>query len=397
MILIYVVIGLLVLVTTVMLAVVVWEYYALSGRIDQVSSQVPCVPTQCRSTFVDASKLTGVVGSDDCSGVLNALFSNTTSNLTIFFPSGQYKIANNVVIPKDSSNISIIGESGAVFLKMPTYSSTSANSSYSPTTANVSIVIDGSYCTIANIDINGNHVYGANVFITGNHNTLENVISYNGGGPGGQVSLFCLKDIFIDIFVFKKGLNIDGSSATPTEAAGSYNTLSKCQVFNNEGIGISQSHATYSMVSNCICWGNGNEGITVDNDSFQCIVESCMLIDNALTHGGRGQIGTDSCVGVTISGNNISTTTTSALASIGLAATEDLISGYVISSNVFNLFDGSAFAIWMDGSGDFNWGVLSIGGNAMNLKNGQPASDLQLYTQTGFHDGITPPTLKLYG
>ena len=57
-------------------------------------------------------------------------------------------------------------------------------------------------------------------------------------------------------------------------------------------IGISQNHVYDSMISDCHSYHNGYEGITIDNQSYRCLIANCNLNANCQS-GGVGGIGID--------------------------------------------------------------------------------------------------------
>jgi hypothetical protein len=202
-----------------------------------------------QAALADANvKLYGATGNgttDDSAAIQAAI----NSGLPVHFPVGTYAVGTGLTAGNNGQALE--GPKGAV-LKL---------------TAGVDcLTVTGNACQIRGLTINGNSHGGSGLVIHGANNYVDGVESYGNAGHG-----ICL----------------DGQTTTCQ-----FNQIHACYCHNNGAIGISQNHVFDSIISDCHCDSNTYEGITVDNQSYRCLIANCNLNANC-QGGGVGGIGLD--------------------------------------------------------------------------------------------------------
>jgi hypothetical protein len=194
--------------------------------------------------------LYGAVGNgsaDDHAAIQAAI----DSGLPVYFPAATYAISTGLTAGNNGQSLS--GPKGVILKK----------------TAGVdALTVTGNDNEIRGITIDGNSQSGGSgLVIKGANNYVDGVESHHHSTGHG----ICL----------------DGQSTTCA-----YNRIHACYSHDNGQIGISQNHVTDSIISDCYTYHNGYEGITIDNQSYRCLIDNCNVNANCQS-GGVGGIGID--------------------------------------------------------------------------------------------------------
>jgi hypothetical protein len=193
-------------------------------------------------------KLHGAVGNgttDDSAAIQAAI----NTGLPVHFPAATYAIGTGLTVSNNGQSLE--GPKGAVI----------------QLTAGVdALTVTGNGCQIRGLTIDGNGHGGSGLVVKGADNYIDGVESYGNAGHG-----ICL----------------DGQSTTCQ-----FNQIHACYAHDNGAIGISQNHVCDSIISDCHSDHNAYEGITVDNQSYRCLISNCNLNANC-QGGGVGGIGLD--------------------------------------------------------------------------------------------------------
>jgi hypothetical protein len=194
-------------------------------------------------------RLYGAVGdgtTDDSAAIQAAI----NTGLPVYFPAASYAVASGLSL--GNSGQSLIGPKGAILKK----------------TAGVDcLTVTGDNNEIRGLTFDGNSVSGGSgLVIKGAKNYVDGVESHHHAGHG-----ICL----------------DGQSTTCQ-----YNKIHACYSHDNSAIGISQNHVCDSIISDCHSDSNALEGITIDNQSYRCLITNCNIDANCKS-GGVGGIGLD--------------------------------------------------------------------------------------------------------
>jgi hypothetical protein len=185
-------------------------------------------------------------GSTDDSAAIQAAIN---SGLPVYFPFGTYAVGT--ALTAGNNGQALLACKGAA-LKL---------------TAGVDcLTLTGTDCQVRDLTINGNGHGGSGLVIHGADNYIDGVEVYGCTGHG-----ICL----------------DGQSTTCQ-----FNQIHACYSHDNGAIGISQNHVFDSIISDCHSDHNGYEGITIDNQSYRCLIANCNLNANCQS-GGVGGIGID--------------------------------------------------------------------------------------------------------
>jgi hypothetical protein len=173
------------------------------------------------------------------------------SGLPVYVPAGTYAISTGLTMGNDGQ--AFTGPKGAILKK----------------TAGVDcLTVTANRCQILGITIDGNSQSGGSgLVINGANNYVDGVESHH--NTSGH------------------GICLDGQSTTCA-----YNQIHACYTHYNGQIGISQNKVTDSMISDCYTYHNGYEGITIDNQSYRCVINNCNVNANCQA-GGVGGIGLD--------------------------------------------------------------------------------------------------------
>ena len=184
-------------------------------------------------------------------------------NNSIHLPAGVYEIHNTIVLNKN--NFTLTGESGTILRK----------------TADVHLLeIHGNNNKIDTIQFDGNSKNYSVVFLNGNNNVINHCKFYNS---------------------LSHGLCIDGQLNVT-----SYNEVNGCYMYDNEHIGLAQHKGSNTRITNNLIFNNGWEGLTIDIQSHDTIVDSNKLFGNCWRDGGgEGAIGIDDSNNNIISNNII--------------------------------------------------------------------------------------------
>ena len=81
----------------------------------------------------------------------------------------------------------------------------------------------------------------------------------------------------------------------------SFDTVQGCQCYYNYMCGISQNACTDQQILDGQMYGNGAEGLTIDNGSHNCTVHNCWIHQNNGAFRGVGGVGIDGSNGANIS------------------------------------------------------------------------------------------------
>jgi hypothetical protein len=193
-------------------------------------------------------KLYGATGNgatDDSAAIQAAI----NSGLPVYFPAGTYAVGTGLTAGNNGQLLQ--GCKGSVL----------------QITASVDcLTVTGNTNQVLSLTINGNGHGGSGLVIHGANNYVDGAEVYGCSGHG-----ICL----------------DGQTTTCQ-----FNQIHARYSHNNGGIGISQNRVYDSMISDCHCDSNALEGITVDNQSYRCLIANCNLNANCQS-GGVGGIGLD--------------------------------------------------------------------------------------------------------
>lgn len=195
-----------------------------------------------------------------------SLINTAVSGDVIVLRAGSHYVTNPIVIPAGKNGITIIGEDGAVVRK--------ASSG-----GVVGILIAGDYNTIHHIELDGGTLPESGIMIYGGHNNITDCKIHHCGNAGILLHM----------------------GAGPACVV---NLIEGCWIYDNAHVGISQSGHCDGRISWCQIWGNGYEGITVDNGSHNNVI-TWNEIRNNNTQCAVGGIGLDNSNGTDIQHNNI--------------------------------------------------------------------------------------------
>ena len=186
-------------------------------------------------------------GATDDSAAIQAAIN---TGLPVYFPAGSYAVGSGLTLA--NSGQSLTGPKGAILKKIAGVDG---------------LTVTGNNNQILGLAVNGNSQSGGSgLVIHGACNYIDGVEAYGNAGHG-----ICL----------------DGQSSTCQ-----FNQIHACYSHNNSSIGISQNRVYDSIISDCHSDSNGLEGITIDNQSYRCLISNCNLNANCQT-GGVGGIGID--------------------------------------------------------------------------------------------------------
>lgn len=133
----------------------------------------------------------------------------------------------------------------------------------------------------------------------GNHDHIDQ-IEIDGGGPGTHGPCMAVLNGTGNVITNSKFHNSGDDTGLLFDHT-SLDTVQGCQCYYNYMCGISQNACTDQQILDGQMYGNGAEGLTIDNASHNCMVNNCWIHQNNTGARGVGGIGIDGSNGANIS------------------------------------------------------------------------------------------------
>ncbi len=218
-----------------------------------------------------------------------------------------------------------------------------------------SIILSGNNNIIDSLEIDGG---GGSIHMiilqqNSDYNVISNCHIYNSTKSG--IKLYgCSYNTIIDCDIHDNGnpsQNGIALAGQPEYSDCIGNTIQDCRIYNNDRNGIQMSGHLYGIVFGNEIYGNGSEGIAVDNGSHYTKVYNNYVHDN---RSGVGGIGLDQATGCEIYNNIIAGHRAGGISQSGI--TMQCNTGDVSFCEIYNnIFIGNGFPI---GSGPKGYGIL---------------------------------------
>lgn len=268
--------------------------------------------------------------SNDDTLSIQSAFNALSEGDELVFPNGVYTISSSILIHNDG--LTVKGNGATLVKTSPQIDS---------------IIIKSNFIKLYNLAINGQkndseNIGGSGIVIEGSNNNLKDLNIYNHQGHG----------------VLFKDHSVNSC----------HNNILTTSILNdNNEVGVAQNHCRNNKVVNNTIERNGNEGITIDNESHMSTVSGNFIAGNCM-RGGVGGIGVDKSDLSTITNNKVLNSKNNC-GGIKFQNNLGFSNQNIISQNHF--IENSGVEIWL-----YKNGIYGAGDNIItnNVLRGQYAS-----------------------